>query len=208
MLKVVELEKSFGENKVLDKISFEVNKGETAVVLGKSGAGKTTLMRCINGLEEFDSGSLVLDGKKVSSKEDRKKIRGQIGMVFQSFNLFPHLSVLENLIEAPVKVFKEDKEVATKRALELLEMMDILDKKDNYPCELSGGQKQRVAIARSCALKPKLLCFDEPTSALDPENIDKVVDIIEKLKKEDMAILIITHDIGFSKRVADKTIYI
>lgn len=208
MLKVVNLKKSFNKQEVLKNISFEINEGEIGVVLGKSGAGKTTLMRCINGLESFDSGEIIVDDIKISDSSEIKKLRGKIGMVFQNFNLFPHLSVLENIIEAPVNVFKRDKEETIALAMELLEMVGLEDKKDYYPCQLSGGQQQRVAIARSCALMPKVLCFDEPTSALDKENIDKVIEIIENCKKKNMAILIITHDNIFSEKIADKTIYI
>lgn len=208
MLKIVDLKKKFGQVEVLKGISFQIDDGEVGVVLGKSGAGKTTLIRCINGLESFDSGKIVLDDVEIKSINDMKEIRGQIGMVFQNFNLFPHLSVLENIIESPVRVFGRNKDEVVKEALDLLEMVDLLDKKDNYPHQLSGGQQQRVAIARSCALKPKVLCFDEPTSALDKDNIQKVEDIIRDCKKMGMAILIITHDTVFAEEIADKTLNI
>lgn len=208
MLKIVNLKKKFGQVEVLKGISFQIDDGEIGVVLGKSGAGKTTLIRCINGLENFDSGKIVLDNVEIKSINDMKEIRGQIGMVFQNFNLFPHLSVLENIIESPVRVFGRNKDEAVKEALDLLEMVDLLDKKDHYPHQLSGGQQQRVAIARSCALKPKVLCFDEPTSALDKDNIQKVEDIIRDCKKMGMAILIITHDTVFAEEIADKTLNI
>lgn len=208
MLNVIDLKKSFNNTNVLKGISFDISPGEIAVVLGKSGAGKTTLMRCINGLESFDSGKIIVDDIEINKNSDMKKIRGQVGMVFQNFNLFPHLTVLENIIESPVNVFNRNKEESEKLAMDLLEMVDLSDKKDFYPCELSGGQQQRVAIARSCALMPKILCFDEPTSALDQENIEKIIDIIKSFKKRGMAILIITHDIVFSKKIADKTLYI
>lgn len=208
MLKVIDLKKKFGQVEVLKGISFEINNGEIGVVLGRSGAGKTTLIRCINGLESFDSGKIILDDIEIKSSSDMKDVRGQIGMVFQNFNLFPHLSVIENIIESPVRVFGKNKDEAIKEALELLEMVDLLDKKDHYPYQLSGGQQQRVAIARSCALKPKVLCFDEPTSALDKENIQKVEDIIGRCKERGMAILIITHDTVFAEEIADKTLNI
>lgn len=208
MLKIVVLKKKFGQVEVLKGISFQIDDGEIGVVLGKSGAGKTTLIRCINGLESFDSGKIVLDDVEIKSINDMKEIRGQIGMVFQNFNLFPHLSVLENIIESPVRVFGRNKDEAVKEALDLLEMVDLLDKKDHYPHQLSGGQQQRVAIARSCALKPKVLCFDEPTSALDKDNIQKVGEIIKDCKKMGMAILIITHDTVFAEEIADKTLNI
>lgn len=208
MLKVVNLKKSFNNLEVLKGISFEIEKGEICVVLGKSGAGKTTLIRCINGLESFDSGSIIVDDTEIKNSADFSKLRGQIGMVFQNFNLFPHLTILENITEAPIRVFKKSRSEAEKVALELLDMVDLSDKKDMYPYQLSGGQQQRVAIARSCALNPKVLCFDEPTSALDQENIGNVKTIIDKFKNLGMAILIITHDIQFADTVADKIIYI
>lgn len=208
MLKIVDLKKSFQNEMVLKGVSFEIKAGEIGVVLGRSGAGKTTLIRCICGLEEFDSGEIIVDGVGLKNQNDVKKLRGQIGMVFQNFNLFPHLSVLENITEAPIRVLGKSPEDAQKIALELLDIVDLKDKKDNYPFELSGGQQQRVAIARSCALMPKVLCFDEPTSALDRENILKVQTIIKKVKNNQMAILIISHDEVFSKEMADKMIYI
>lgn len=208
MLKIVDLKKKFGQVDVLKGISFQIDDGEIGVVLGKSGAGKTTLIRCINGLESFDSGKIILDNVEIMSINDMKEIRGQIGMVFQNFNLFPHLTVLENIIESPVRVFGRNKDEVVKEALDLLEMVDLLDKKDHYPHQLSGGQQQRVAIARSCALKPKVLCFDEPTSALDKENIQKVEEIIRNCKRMGMTILIITHDTVFAQEIADKTLNI
>ena len=208
MLKIVDLKKKFGQVDVLKGISFQIDDGEIGVVLGKSGAGKTTLIRCINGLESFDSGKIILDDVEIMSINDMKENRGQIGMVFQNFNLFPHLTVLENIIESPVRVFGRNKDEVVKEALDLLEMVDLLDKKDHYPHQLSGGQQQRVAIARSCALKPKVLCFDEPTSALDKENIQKVEEIIRNCKRMGMTILIITHDTVFAQEIADKTLNI
>lgn len=206
MIEVINLKKKFKDTEVLKDISFDVKDGEIAVVVGKSGEGKTTLMRCINGLEEFDSGELVLNGESIKNNNDMKKVRGNIGMVFQNFNLFPHMTVIENIIEAPVNVFGENKEEALKKANELLKMVDLADKGDNYPFQLSGGQQQRVAIARACALKPDVICFDEPTSALDPESIQNVIDVIKKLKENGMAIIIVTHDIGFCDVIADKII--
>ena len=208
MLQVKNLNKSFGKNKVLNDINFDVKSGQVVVLLGKSGAGKTTILRCINGLEEFDSGEIVVDNCIIKNKNHISKYREKIGMVFQNFNLFPHMSVLENIIASPINVLKISKEEAVSRAKELLKMVDLEDKIDAYPCELSGGQCQRVAIARACALTPKVLCFDEPTSALDVESIEKVSSIIEDLKSKGMAILIITHDIGFAKNISDKVIKI
>jgi polar amino acid transport system ATP-binding protein len=208
MLKVVNLNKSFKQNRVLKDITFELEKGEVGVLLGKSGAGKTTILRCINDLEKFDSGEIIIDNKTIKSSKDMAEIRGEIGMVFQNFNLFPHMTVLENIIESPVNIFKVDRSEAEKSAKELLELVDLEDKLDAYPFELSGGQQQRVAIARSCALMPKVLCFDEPTSALDSDTIQRVVAIIKKLKDKGMTVLIITHDVAFADSVADKIISI
>lgn len=206
MIEVINLEKKFKNTEVLKSISFDVKDSEIAVVVGKSGAGKTTLMRCINGLEDFDSGEFILNGEHIKNNSDMKKIRGKIGMVFQNFNLFPHMTVLENIVEAPINVFGENKEDAIKKGKELLKMVGLEDKGDNYPFQLSGGQQQRVAIARACALKPDVICFDEPTSALDPESIQNVIDVIKKLKQNGMAIIIVTHDIGFCDVIADKII--
>ena len=208
MLKVKNLNKSFGENEVLDNISFEVKSGEVCVLLGKSGVGKTTILRCINGLEDFDNGEIVVDNCAMKNKSHILKNRDKIGMVFQNFNLFPHMSVLENIISAPINVFKKSKKDAIKEAKEILKMVDLEDKINAYPYELSGGQCQRVAIARACALTPKVLCFDEPTSALDMDSIEKVSNIIRGLKSKGMAILIITHDIGFANNINDKIIKI
>ena len=208
MLKVKNLNKSFGENKVLNNINFEVKSGEVCVLLRKSGAGKTTILRCINGLETFDDGEIIVDDCTMKDKSHISKNRDKIGMVFQNFNLFPHMSVLENIISAPINVLKKSKEDAIKQAKDILKMVDLEDKVDAYPYELSGGQCQRVAIARACALTPKVLCFDEPTSALDIDSIEKVSQIIRNLKSKGMAILIITHDIGFANNISDKIIKI
>lgn len=208
MLKVKKLNKSFGENKVLNDISFELKSGEIGVILGKSGTGKTTILRCINGLEEFDRGEIIVDDISIKNVKDINKIRNKTGMVFQNFNLFPHMSVLENIIQAPISVAKISKEEAINTAKKLLKLVDLEDKINSYPFELSGGQKQRVAIARACALTPKVLCFDEPTSALDAESIKKVINIINELKNKKIAILIITHDIGFANEIGDKIINI
>ena len=208
MLEIKNLNKSFKQNHVLKDISFKIEKGEIGVLLGKSGAGKTTLLRCINGLEEFDNGKIIIDDKINNNSKDILTLKGKIGMVFQNFNLFPHLSVIENIIEAPVNVFKETKKEALERSRELLDIVDLKDKEDFYPYELSGGQQQRVAIARACALMPKVLCFDEPTSALDKDTTKSIVNVMKKLKSQGITILIITHDIGFANEVADKLITI
>lgn len=208
MIEIKNLNKSFKNIKILSDISFNVEDGEIAVIIGKSGAGKTTLIRCINGLEEFDSGEIILKDNILKNHNDMKKIRGKIGMVFQNFNLFPHLTVLENIIESPVNVFKEEKENAINRAKEILKMVNMDEKMDFYPYQLSGGQKQRIAIARACALNPEIMCFDEPTSALDPESIKNVINIINDLKEKGMSVIIVTHDIGFCYEIADKIIKI
>ena len=208
MLKVKNLNKSFGKNIVLDNINFQVKSGEVCVLLGKSGVGKTTILRCINGLEDFDNGEIIVDNCVMKDKSHILKNRDKIGMVFQNFNLFPHMSVLENIISAPINVLKKSKQEAIKDAKEILKIVDLEDKINAYPYELSGGQCQRVAIARACALTPKVICFDEPTSALDVESIQKVSNIIRGLKEKNMAILIITHDIGFANNISDNIIKI
>ena len=217
LLKVEGLNKSFKGKQVLKDISFEINEGEIVAILGPSGAGKTTLLRCINGLELCDNGTIEIDefflckeenGKSLyGSSKEKNNIRRNLGMVFQSFNLFPHMSVLENIVEAPINVFGVSKKEAECNAMKLLGELGLEDKAKAYPYELSGGQKQRVAIARACALKPNILCFDEPTSALDPELREGVAAIIEKLAKNDMAVLIITHDMEFVKRVVQRIIF-
>jgi len=216
-LKVSELNKSFKGKQVLKNVSFQVEEGEIVALLGQSGAGKTTVLRCINGLEKADGGSIEIsdiplfeekNGRVVyCSKDTMKEVRKNLGMVFQSYNLFPHMSVLENIIEAPVNVFKISKDEAKRDANELLKQIGLEDKENAYPFELSGGQKQRVAIARACALNPKIMCFDEPTSALDPELTEGIATVIDGLSKKGMGILIITHDMAFAKRVAHKVLF-
>lgn len=212
MLKVSGLKKRFGDNQVLKDVDLELYEGEVVVIVGPSGGGKTTLLRSINGLETCEEGTIEVNGKilckdgKYADKKLLKEIKKDLGLVFQSFNLFPHMSVIENIIEAPIKVLKEKKDEALKRAEEILEFLCLSDKKDNYPCELSGGQKQRVAIGRALALNPKVMCFDEPTSALDPSLTKDVAELIKKLSSKGMAMLIITHDMEFAKIVSDKIV--
>lgn len=208
MLVIKNLNKSFKNNHVLKNISFNLEKGEIGVILGKSGAGKTTLIRCLNGLEKFDSGEIAIDNEVLNNSNDIQSKKGRIGMVFQNFNLFPHMTVLQNIIEAPISIFKIPNDEAIKKANELLTLVDLDNKGNFYPFQLSGGQQQRVAIARACALMPKVLCFDEPTSALDKETTQNIIKIMKKLKNQGMTILIITHDIDFAKEVADKVINI
>lgn len=212
MLKVDGLYKSYGKTQVLKGASLHVKPGEIVVVVGASGGGKTTFLRSVNYLEKCQEGSIqiagdyLLEDGRYASKEQIKEIRRNIGLVFQGFNLFPHKSVLENLIEAPIRVMKQSPEEAKKAAMEILSFLDLRDKADNYPCELSGGQKQRVAIGRALALKPKLMCFDEPTSALDPTLTGEVAKVIKSLSGEGMSMLIITHDMQFAKQVADRIV--
>jgi len=208
MLKVNSLTKRFGKQTVLKEVSFEVNKGEIVTLLGQSGAGKTTILRCVNGLENFDSGTIEIDGQIIQSQKDLLKVRKDVGFVFQNFNLFPHKTVLENIIEAPILVLGLNNEEAKRRALTLLEQVGLSQKADAYPFELSGGQQQRVAIARACALQPKILCFDEPTSALDPELTNGVASIMKNLAAEGMSILVITHDMEFAKNVSTRTLIV
>lgn len=214
MLKIRGLRKNFGGNEVLKGIDLDVLEGEIVVLVGPSGGGKTTLVRAVNGLETCEEGQITINNKvfckdgKYASKEMLKEIRKDVGLVFQDFNLFPHKSVLENIIEAPVRVLKEEKKAAIERANEILGFLGLSDKSDSYPCELSGGQKQRVAIGRALALNPKIMCFDEPTSALDPSLTKDVANLIKSLGNKGMAILIITHDMDFAKLVSDKIVSI
>lgn len=210
MLKVVGLKKNFGETQVLKGIDLEVKKGETVIIVGPSGGGKTTLLRCINDLEKPDSGLIKIndkvffDNEKKVDKNELKSIRKDIGFVFQNYNLFPHINVLENIIEAPVRVLGKSREEAEKKAREILSYLNLSDKEVNYPFELSGGQKQRVAIGRALALEPKIICFDEPTSALDPALTGEVGKLIKSLGEKGISNLIITHDMEFAKNVSDK----
>ncbi|WP_024614453.1 amino acid ABC transporter ATP-binding protein [Clostridium sp. Ade.TY] len=212
MLDVLKIKKNFGDNNVFEDLDLNIKKGETVVVVGKSGEGKTTLLRCITGLEKCDYGKIIINNKvfcsdgKYAEGKLLKEIRKDIGVVFQNFNLFPHMTVMENIIEAPIKVLKVNKDEAKERALKLLEKLSMKGKENSYPNELSGGQKQRVAIARALAMEPKILCFDEPTSALDPETTLEVSNIIKKLNKEGISIMIITHDIDFAKDVSDRVL--
>lgn len=212
MLKISGLKKSFGKTEVLKGIDLEIKQGEILVVVGPSGGGKTTLLRCVNALEKAEDGTIEINGKKLCNsgkyvdKSGLKNIRKDIGLVFQNFNLFPHMSVVENLIEAPQRVLGAKKEEAIEKAKEILGFLNLEDKINNYPFELSGGQKQRVAIGRALALEPKLMCFDEPTSALDPGLRDEVAKLIKSLSERGMAMLIITHDMEFAKKVADRIV--
>lgn len=209
MIKVVDLNKRFKNLHVLKGINLNVNQGEVVVIIGPSGSGKSTLLRCLNRLEEVDSGEISFKGISITQnkKNDINKIRQNMGMVFQNFNLFPHMTVLENITLAPVKLKKIDKIEAENTGLELLERVGLKDKAKAYPNQLSGGQKQRVAIARALAMSPDLMLFDEPTSALDPEMVGEVLEVIKKLASEGMTMVIVTHEMNFAKEVADRVLF-
>ncbi|AQP52818.1 polar amino acid ABC transporter ATP-binding protein [Vagococcus penaei] len=202
MLEIKNLNKSFNQKKIIDDLNLTVETGTVLALVGPSGGGKTTLLRCISGLETIDSGELLLDSKPVLFTENR----GKIGVVFQDFNLFPHLTVLENLILAPTMVKKLSGEQATIEANQLLERFGLLEHRRYYPSQLSGGQKQRVAMVRALLMTPDVLCYDEPTSALDPDLVDNVAQTILKLKKDGMTQIVVTHDLTFAKKIADKLI--
>ena len=209
MINIENLSKNFGNLKVLKNISTTINKGEIISIIGPSGSGKSTFLRCINKLEEPTEGHIYIDDMDLMDKNtDINKIRERVGMVFQHFNLFPHMTVLENLILSPTIVKKETKEEAEKYALYLLQKVGLSDKANSYPTQLSGGQKQRIAIARALAMKPEVILFDEPTSALDPEMIKEVLDVMRDLAKEGMTMLIVTHEMGFAREVSDRVFFI
>jgi len=202
------INKYYGDFHALKNVNFDVQKGEVVVVCGPSGSGKSTLIRCINRLEDIDSGKIIVDGKDLYDKKTNiNKLRQEVGMVFQHFNLFPHLSILENITIAPTKVKKIPKDEANKMAMELLDRVKIPHQANKYPNELSGGQKQRVAIARTLAMKPKIILFDEPTSALDPEMIGEVLDVMKELARENYTIVCVTHEMGFAREVADRIVF-
>ncbi|WP_305852630.1 amino acid ABC transporter ATP-binding protein [Brevibacillus sp. RS1.1] len=204
MIRVQNLKKSFGKVEVLKDVTLQVGKGEVVVLIGASGSGKSTLIRCINFLEIKDGGEIYIEGKSIDpKKDDLTKVRQKVGMVFQHFNLFPHKTVLENIMEAPLIAKKADKEATKQEALRLLQKVGLSEKADSYPSSLSGGQKQRVAIARSLAMKPEIMLFDEPTSALDPELVGEVLETMKQLAQEGMTMIIVTHEMGFAKEVAD-----
>lgn len=218
LLEVHSLSKRFGDNCVLRDISFEVEKGEVVAIIGPSGSGKSTLLRCCTMLEQADGGSILYQGKKLmttgadgkviwASKQEQKAIRSCFGLVFQSFHLFPHFSVLRNITEAPIHVGKVDRDQAQEKALALLKKMGLEDRADAMPGQLSGGQQQRVSIARALALEPEILFFDEPTSALDPELTGEILKVIRDLAKDEMTMVIVTHEMAFARDVADRIIF-
>lgn len=205
MIEIKKLYKSFGANKVLDEIDLTVQKGDVVVLIGSSGAGKSTLLRCVNGLEKADGGEIWIEGVKLTPKTLRE-IRKEVGMVFQQFNLFPHLTVLDNICLGPIFSKGLKRSEAEKMAESLLQKVGLADRKHSYPSELSGGQQQRVAIARALAMQPKVMLFDEPTSALDPELVGEVLAVMKSLAAEGMTMLIVTHEMGFAREVADRMV--
>ncbi len=218
MVLAQQLVKRFGALTVLNEVDLRVNRGQVVVIIGPSGSGKTTLLRCINHLEKIDGGRIYVDGQLVGYREQNgrvvedkevnvAKIRERIGFVFQRFNLFPHMTALENIIEAPIHVLGEKKEVVTARAMELLAKVGLSEKANSYPHKLSGGQQQRVAIARALAMQPKLMLFDEATSALDPELVGEVLKVMRQLAEEGMTMVVVTHEMGFARDVADHVIF-
>ncbi|MGX7240964.1 amino acid ABC transporter ATP-binding protein [Enterococcus raffinosus] len=208
MVEFKHVEKYYGKFHALKNINLTFEKGEVVVVIGPSGSGKSTMLRCINGLEDITSGELLVNDKNLHSKEVKlKDIRKNIGMVFQHFNLYPNKTALENITLAPIKVLKQSTGEATRTAEKLLDRVDMLDKKDSYPSMLSGGQQQRIAIARGLAMNPDLLLFDEPTSALDPEMIGDVLNVMKKIARDGMSMIVVTHEMGFAKEVADRIIF-
>lgn len=208
MIELKDVRKSFGKNEVLKGINLQIDKGEVVVIIGPSGSGKSTVLRTMNYLEEPTSGHVIVDGMDLSDKNKLNAVRTEVGMVFQNFNLFPHMTVLDNLTLAPINVRKTDKKEAQDIAMKLLERVGLADKAQMYPDSLSGGQKQRVAIARALAMKPKVMLFDEPTSALDPEMVREVLDVMKSLADEGMTMVIVTHEMGFAKEVADRVLFV
>jgi polar amino acid transport system ATP-binding protein len=209
MIETIKLKKSFGKNVVLENININVEKGEVLVIIGPSGSGKSTFLRCLNHLEVADEGKVIIEGETLDfkNKNHLRDVIEKMGMVFQNFNLFPHKTVLQNVIEAPIIVKKEDKVTVTVRGERLIEKVGLSDKLNEYPSKLSGGQKQRVAIARALCMEPDIMLFDEPTSALDPELVGEVLTVMKNLAKEGMTMIVVTHEMGFAKEVADRVIF-
>lgn len=209
MIEVKNLKKSFGDFEVLRDISISVKEKEVVCVIGASGSGKSTFLRCLNRLEDITDGQVIINDKDITAKDTNiNKVRQEVGMVFQHFNLFPHKTVLDNITLAPIKTRGIDKEEAKKTAIELLEKVGLSEKANDYPGSLSGGQKQRVAIARALAMNPKVMLFDEPTSALDPEMVGDVLEVMKQLAEEGMTMVVVTHEMGFAKEVSDRVVFI
>ncbi|WDV44264.1 amino acid ABC transporter ATP-binding protein [Clostridiaceae bacterium M8S5] len=207
MLEIKNLSKKFGNNLVLKEINQEIKKGEVVVIIGPSGSGKSTFLRCLNLLEKPTGGEVIFEGENLKEDSNLNELRQKMGMVFQSFNLFPHMSVLDNITLAPIKAKLEKEDVVKERAKKLLKRVGLLEKADSYPKQLSGGQKQRIAIARAMAMMPDVLLFDEPTSALDPEMVGEVLDVMKELASEGMTMVVVTHEMGFAKEVATRVIF-
>ena len=208
MIKITDLKKSFGDLHVLNGVNLSIAEKEVVVIIGPSGSGKSTLLRCINYLEEPTGGSIVIDGIPLNGEANINEVRKEVGMVFQRFNLFPHMDVMQNLMLAPMKVRGVKKEEAEETATKYLQKVGLLDKAHSYPDQLSGGQQQRVAIARALCMKPKALLFDEPTSALDPELVNEVLDVMKELANEGMTMAVVTHEMGFAREVGDRVVFV
>ena len=209
MISVRDLHKSFGDNEVLRGINYEIDKGEKIVIIGASGSGKSTFLRCLNLLETPTSGSIYVDGEEITAPgADVNRIRQKMGMVFQHFNLFANLSIMDNITLAPVMLGLQSKEEAKENALRLLRRVDLTEKADAYPAQLSGGQKQRIAIVRSLAMNPEVMLFDEPTSALDPEMVGEVLEVMRELADSGMTMVVVTHEMGFAREVASKVLFV
>ncbi len=208
MISVEHIKKSFGKLEVLKDISLKIREGEVVVIIGPSGSGKSTILRCMNGLETVTSGQITFEGIPVTGEANINEVRREVGMVFQRFNLFPNMSVIKNLMLAPMKVRKLGAEEARSRGMELLKRVGLADKAESRPTQLSGGQQQRVAIARALAMQPKVLLFDEPTSALDPEMVHEVLDVMKDLAKAGMTMVVVTHEMGFAREVADRVMFV
>ncbi|MEG0471904.1 MAG: amino acid ABC transporter ATP-binding protein [Solibacillus sp.] len=208
MIRVENLHKHFGKLEVLKGIDYEIHEKEVVCVIGPSGSGKSTFLRCMNLLEEVTDGAIYIDGVKINDpKTNINDIRTEVGMVFQQFNLFPHMSVMDNIMMAPMQIRKITKDEAEKLALELLTKVGLREKANNFPQQLSGGQQQRVAIARALAMKPKIMLFDEPTSALDPEMVKEVLEVMKNLAKEGMTMVVVTHEMGFAREMGDRVLF-
>lgn len=208
MIRLENVHKTFGKNEVLKGINLHIEQGQVVVIIGPSGSGKSTVLRTMNYLEEPTSGKVIVDGMDLSDKKKLNEVRAEVGMVFQNFNLFPHMTVMENLTLAQTKVRKTSSDEAKKIGQALLDRVGLGDKANAYPDSLSGGQKQRVAIARALAMKPKVMLFDEPTSALDPEMVSEVLDVMKSLAEDGMTMVIVTHEMGFAKKVADRVLFV
>ena len=208
MIEIKNLHKSFGHVEVLKGVDVSIEEKEVVVIIGPSGSGKSTLLRCMNYLEEPTSGYITVDNMKLDKHADINKIRENIGMVFQRFNLFPHMTVLENIVLAPTKVLKISRDEAISTAMDLLQRVGLKEKANSYPSQLSGGQQQRVAIARALAMKPKVMLFDEPTSALDPEMVTEVLDVMKSLANQGMTMVVVTHEMGFAREVGDRVLFV